>query len=147
MKADIRDDLLQMVADLHGLAIRALECHWNVYGPHFGPLHALFGDIYSELLSIQDTIAERVRALNGLVPATPTSLAAHSQIPKESIAKAPPSEMITALLSGHKHLTADAGTTMRTYASDSVTVNMLQDIVAKYDKRSWALRMLLKEVK
>lgn len=44
---------------------KAQTYHWNVTGPHFGPLHALFEEIYTDLFAAQDRIAERLKAIGG----------------------------------------------------------------------------------
>lgn len=45
---------------------RVQEAHWNVKGPAFGPLHELFGDIYSFLDEAADVLAERKVQLDGI---------------------------------------------------------------------------------
>jgi starvation-inducible DNA-binding protein len=52
--------------DLLGLASVARKAHWNVRGPLFGQLHALFGELYDLATSHADKLAEHV-AMLGLV--------------------------------------------------------------------------------
>lgn len=44
---------------------KAQTYHWNVTGMAFGPLHALFQEIYEDHFAGQDTLAERIKALGG----------------------------------------------------------------------------------
>lgn len=44
---------------------KAQTYHWNVTGMAFGPLHALFQEIYEDHFEAQDTLAERIKALGG----------------------------------------------------------------------------------
>lgn len=62
------DDLDQLLADTLLLAAKTQVFHWNVTGPHFVSLHALFGQQYAELAVAIDLIAERARALGHVVP-------------------------------------------------------------------------------
>lgn len=54
-----------LVANGVVLYLAAQDAHWNVKGPNFGPLHALFGEVYSEVRAIVDRLAERVVTLGG----------------------------------------------------------------------------------
>lgn len=147
-KVNVNSCLRIQVANLQAVAFRALECHWNVSGVHFGPLHALFGDSYEELLAIQDTVAERVRALNGAVPITLGALKMNSELADQSFALSGASDMLEALLAGYTLLIeCGRGAITAIEPTDCVTANMLQDIVAKYEKRAWMIRMHLRTTK
>lgn len=49
--------------DLLGLASVAKKAHWNVRGPLFGQLHALFDDLYKVATKHADKLAEHVAML------------------------------------------------------------------------------------
>ena len=55
--------LQDVLANTYGLYLATHNYHWNVEGPHFYPLHLLFGTQYNEMFEAIDVIAERVRAL------------------------------------------------------------------------------------
>jgi starvation-inducible DNA-binding protein len=59
--------LALVLSDTYVLAVKTHGYHWNVMGPNFGPLHALFEAQYNALILSADAIAERIRAL-GLMP-------------------------------------------------------------------------------
>ena len=61
--------LTQALADTYALSLKTLNFHWNVTGPEFSALHALFEEQYSELTSAIDLIAERIRMLGAKTPA------------------------------------------------------------------------------
>ncbi len=42
---------------------KAQTYHWNVTGMAFGPLHALFQEIYEDHFAAQDTLAKLIKAL------------------------------------------------------------------------------------
>ena len=61
----IVEALNQSVAETAVTTMLAQNFHWNVYGPHFGPLHDLFQTIYEDHFQAQDDLAERIKALDG----------------------------------------------------------------------------------
>src|SRR5690606_29750690 len=54
-----------VLADEFVLYTKTRRCHWNVVGPNFSELHALFQRQYEQLEEIIDDVAERIRALGG----------------------------------------------------------------------------------
>ena len=78
-RSAIVDALNQSVAETAVATMLAQNFHWNVTGMAFGPLHALFQEIYEDHFAGQDELAERVRALDGHVEGT---LAACSNAPR-----------------------------------------------------------------
>lgn len=56
--------LLQpVVLEGMSLSLLAQRMHWAVRGPSFGPLHALFGEVYSTVAGFVDRLAERMATL------------------------------------------------------------------------------------
>ena len=60
----ITDALNQCVAETAVTTMLAQNFHWNVTGMAFGPLHALFQEIYEDHFVAQDDLAERIKALD-----------------------------------------------------------------------------------
>ena len=48
--------------------------HWNVTGPQFNDLHAMFMVQYTELWTSVDLIAERIRSLGHFAPGTSSAV-------------------------------------------------------------------------
>ncbi|SPJ25135.1 Dps family protein [Palleronia abyssalis] len=61
--AEIATALNQALAETVVTTMLAQNYHWNVTGMAFGPLHALFQEIYEDHFTGQDDLAERVRAI------------------------------------------------------------------------------------
>ena len=55
--------MYQCVAETTVTAMMAQNFHWNVTGMAFGPLHALFQEIYEDHFQAQDELAERIRSM------------------------------------------------------------------------------------
>ena len=64
-KEAICEALNQCVAETAVTTMLAQNFHWNVTGMAFGPLHALFQQVYEDHFTAQDDLAERVKALGG----------------------------------------------------------------------------------
>ncbi|MEE4209849.1 MAG: DNA starvation/stationary phase protection protein [Parvularcula sp.] len=61
--AEIAAALNQALAETVVATMMAQNFHWNVTGMAFGPLHALFQEIYEDHFVAQDKLAERVRSI------------------------------------------------------------------------------------
>src|SRR5262245_11908889 len=62
-RAAIAKGLNALLADTYTLYLTTHNFHWNVTGPMFNSLHAMFMAQYTELWNAVDPIAERIRAL------------------------------------------------------------------------------------
>jgi starvation-inducible DNA-binding protein len=57
-----------VLANHYAFSLKAQNFHWNVEGLDFKQYHDLFGDIYEEVYSSVDIIAERVRTIGYYTP-------------------------------------------------------------------------------
>lgn len=117
----------------------ALTAHWCVSGPDFFQLHAAFGAQYEELFESQDSIAERGRALQGMMVAecagTPTLKPPFTA--QEAVRKllSDREEAVVAFKAVAK-LARDTG--------DTVTENFLLSLTEQHEKTAWFLRSYLR---
>lgn len=69
MSADVRKKVVELLnarlADAVDLMTQAKQAHWNVKGPQFESLHALFDEVHEEIREYVDMIAERAVSLGG----------------------------------------------------------------------------------
>ena len=65
--------LSTLLASSYTLYLKTHNFHWNVTGPMFNSLHAMFEVQYTELALAVDAVAERMRALGAFAPASYTS--------------------------------------------------------------------------
>lgn len=61
------DTLNTVLGETFRLYVQTHGYHWNVVGPNFRQLHAMFEEQYQNLWSALDEIAERIR-IQGPVP-------------------------------------------------------------------------------
>jgi starvation-inducible DNA-binding protein len=68
--AKVASGLAGVLADTYLLYLKTQNFHWNVTGPMFGELHALFEAQYGDLAAAVDELAERIRAIGEFAPAS-----------------------------------------------------------------------------
>ena len=66
----LTNDLKTLLADAVTMYFVAHGYHWNVEGQDFSQYHSLFADIYEDVYSSIDTIAEDLRKLDEYAPFT-----------------------------------------------------------------------------
>ena len=64
----LTDALKRVQADTFALANKAQYYHWNVEGPDFVQYHEFLGELYAELFTAVDGLAEHVRQLDAYAP-------------------------------------------------------------------------------
>lgn len=125
--------------DLHS---QIKVAHWNVKGPHFAALHAMFDSFASSVLAHTDQLAERAVVLGGLATGTARQVAKLSRIPEY------PSEVVrdlehVRLLSDRFDTYADGLRISRTVAEeegDIDTADLLTAMLQEVEKFGWFLR-------
>jgi starvation-inducible DNA-binding protein len=138
------DALRQVLSDTWICYLRAHGGHWNVTGPGFPSLHALFMAQYTELWSALDEIAERIRTLGAVAPSSARALATYATLEDRDVpARAP--EMIRNLLEGHAGVIATLRTALRAAeaSGDPGTQDLLTQRLRAHEKSSWILRSTL----
>lgn len=135
--------LKALIADEFVLYTKTLNAHWNVTGPFFGPLHALFKDNYEMLFQMIDDLAERSRTLGGTAPGSLTEFLSNTQLAERPGTITTGQELIALLYNDHlaiiRSLRTAIGACEKQY-SDVGTANFLTDLMEKQEKAAWMLR-------
>lgn len=71
---DLGECLESLLGDVFTMYVTAHGYHWNVIGRDFAQFHELFQEIYEDVYSSIDPIAENIRKLNEYAPFTLTDL-------------------------------------------------------------------------
>lgn len=140
----VADALAQALADTYATYLKTHGYHWNVEGPRFGALHALFMTQYQELWAALDEIAERIRSLGSYAPAGPdiysrTTIKADNGVPSENV-------MLENLVVAHEAVVKSARAALRRAedAGDDASVDLMTVRCAASEKHAWMLRAHLK---
>jgi starvation-inducible DNA-binding protein len=140
----IADAVSRVLADTYTLYLKTHNYHWNVTGPQFNDLHAMFMTQYTELWTAVDLIAERVRSLGHFAPGSYKAFAKLTSI-KEEEDVPPVSQMLENLLKGHETVarTCREAFPAAEKASDQPTMDLLTQRMQVHEKTAWMLRSIL----
>jgi len=143
----IAGGLSRLLADTYTLYLTTHNFHWNVTGPMFNTLHAMFMAQYTELWNAVDPIAERIRSLGHPAPGSYAQFGQLASI-KDAPAQPPKAlEMVRILVEGHEAVarTARGVFPIADAASDEPTADLLTQRLAVHEQTAWMLRSLLEE--
>jgi starvation-inducible DNA-binding protein len=146
-RAAIAGGLNRLLADTYTLYLTTHNFHWNVTGPMFNTLHAMFMAQYTELWNAVDPIAERIRALGHPAPGSYAQFGKLSSI-KDAPATPPKAlQMVRILVEGHEAVarTARGVFPLADKADDQPTADLLTQRLDIHEKTAWMLRSLLED--
>jgi starvation-inducible DNA-binding protein len=146
-RAAIAGGLNRLLADTYTLYLTTHNFHWNVTGPMFNTLHAMFMAQYTELWNAVDPIAERIRALGHPAPGSYAQFGKLSSI-KDAPATPPKAlQMVRILVEGHEAVarTARSVFPLADKADDQPTADLLTRRLDIHEKTAWMLRSLLED--
>lgn len=146
-RAAIAQGLSRLLADTYTLYLTTHNFHWNVTGPMFNSLHAMFMGQYTELWNAVDPIAERIRALGHTAPGSYAQYSRLSSLPDAPVEPPKAMEMVRILAQGHEAVarTARSLFPLVEKASDEPTADVLVQRIAVHEQTAWMLRSLLEE--
>jgi starvation-inducible DNA-binding protein len=145
-RAKIAKGLSQLLADSYTLYLMTHNFHWNVKGPQFNSLHAMFMTQYTEQWTALDQIAERIRALGHPAPGTYREFVRLASI--EEIEGVPhATDMIRYLVAAQEATARTARGLFKLVndANDQPTADLLTQRLDVHEKTAWMLRSLLEE--
>lgn len=137
----IAEGLARLLADTYTLYLKTHNFHWNVTGPQFNSLHAMFESQYTELAMAVDELAERIRALGVYAPG---SYAAYAKLTSIKEAEDIPvaNDMVSQLAVDHETVvrTAREVFPLADEANDESTADLLTQRMQLHEKTAWMLR-------
>ncbi|GAB5448363.1 Dps family protein [Gymnodinialimonas sp.] len=141
----ICEALNQGVAETAVTTMLAQNFHWNVTGMGFGPLHALFQEVYEDHFVAQDDLAERIKALDGHAEGTLAGMIARSKV-DEHDGHADDRTMIAALQKAQETLAATLGAAgaLASEHGDTLTEDLCIARGQVHEKFAWILRSHLR---
>ncbi len=144
-RAAIASGLSRLLADTHTLYLTTHNFHWNVTGPMFNTLHAMFMQQYTELWNAVDPIAERIRALGHPAPGSYGQFGQLASVPDAPATPPKALEMVRILVQGHEAVarTARSLFPLADEAHDEPTADLLTRRLTVHEQAAWMLRSLL----
>ena len=139
-RSKVAGALSKLMADAWALYLKTHGYHWNVRGPTFASLHALFEKQYGEQWEALDEVAERIRSLGELAPQGYATFANLTAI-KDGDPTKSSDEMIADLIEGNETLLATIRQVFEVAdaAHDEATLDLLNARTAAHEKHVWML--------
>ncbi len=146
-RAAIAQGLSRLLADTYTLYLTTHNFHWNVTGPMFNTLHAMFMVQYTELWTAVDPVAERIRSLGHPAPGSYAQFSKLATVPDVPVTPPKALEMVRILVQGHEAVarTARELFPMADKARDEPTADLLTQRMTVHEQTAWMLRSLLEE--
>ncbi len=140
---EIANGLSRVLADTYSIYFKTQNYHWNVKGPLFHTLHAMFEEQYAELTLAIDEISERIRKLGEPAPGSFTHFAELSSI--SGTIESPAAETMIS------NLIEDQATIVKTCknvfelvqeSDDEQSADLLIRRMQVHEKAAWMLKSL-----
>lgn len=137
----LAESLARVLADTYTLLGKTHGFHWNVTGPHFHSLHAMFQAQYEDLAEAVDELAERIRALGHFSPGSLSQFLKLTGIQDEHGVPSPRT-MLEQLVRDNETVVDACRTTVRIAqdAGDTVTEDLMNGRMGYHEKAAWMLR-------
>jgi starvation-inducible DNA-binding protein len=140
----VADKLGHLLAETYTLAFKTHGYHWNLVGPQFNDLHALFGQQYAALYEAADEVAERIRALGQPAPASYREFGALSAITADGEV-APQMALVERLRDSHIQAARTAYDVIEIAErqGDTSTADLATQRITEHEKAAWMLGSIL----
>lgn len=141
----VSEALGDVLADTYHLTFKTHAYHWNVEGPLFYAIHNLTEGQYENMFAAADDLAERIRAIGHLAPASMKDIVARSSM-DDSTADKSANEMVTDLAGDHERLAhrLHALIEIAGESKDPVTEDLATERSAFHEQAAWMLRAIAK---
>jgi starvation-inducible DNA-binding protein len=141
----VADALNARLADGTDLYTQAKTAHWNLKGPHFAALHALFDGLAGAVLGFNDEIAERAVTLGGRALGTvrQASKTTHlAELPPETSRDLDFARLLADRVEQYLEGLREARQVAEGSGDDD-TVDLLTEVISEMEKQGWFLRATL----
>jgi starvation-inducible DNA-binding protein len=141
----LSDNLKVLLASVNSLSIKVQYFHWNVEGDNFPQYHDFFGNLYQEVYSSVDKIAEYIRTLDTFAPGS-LSRYAELTIIEDQLKVPRPNLMFAELLSDNDKMIDLLNVCFRSAEEENKQgiANFIAERLDAHEKHSWMLRSILK---
>lgn len=142
MMTKLINSLKVLMSDVVTMYFVAHGYHWNVEGQDFSQYHALFEDIYSDVYSSIDPIAENLRKLDAYAPFTLSKFTELRTVESSEV-KAEPRAMAKALIKVNDGVLESLKSTFKIAnedANEQGIANFIAERIDMHQKWAWQLK-------
>jgi len=144
IKKDRRDEIVgglnASLGLLVDLALSSKQAHWNVTGPNFQGLHALFDEIAVGVREYSDEVAERVRALGGLSRGTLEDVKTATSLPEFPATETKWDELANVMHARLVAVSEELRGRAEGVEDDLVTQDLYIEVMGGLDKWAWMVQ-------
>lgn len=130
-----------LIADAFALYVKTKNYHWHLAGPHFRDYHLLLDEHAEQIFGAIDILAERVRRIGGTTIRSVSHVAQLQTIQDDNSEFVAAGDMMRRLLDDNAHIAEQQRAAIRVCEEhgDSVTANVLEEILDETERRKWFL--------
>ena len=145
--AEISQALRHLLADVFALYVKTKGFHWHITGRHFRDDHLLLDDHASQIFSMIDDIAERVRKIGGTALRSIGDIARNQRLKDNEDERLSAIAMLRELLDDNRQLTRflrlvhDVCDQHR----DVATASLIENWIDESERRVWVLNETTRE--
>ncbi|MGB3484433.1 MAG: DNA starvation/stationary phase protection protein [Mycobacterium sp.] len=139
--AEFYGNLQKVLVDLIELHLQGKQAHWNVVGTNFRDLHLQLDELVDFAREGSDTIAERIRALGGVVDGRSDTVAATTSLPEFPAFEHSTTEVVDLITT---RIYAAVGTLRAVHdavdAEDPSSTDILHQLIDGLEKLAWLIK-------
>lgn len=146
-RKNVANELSKLLANEYVLFTKTKNAHWNVEGLDFYDKHQLFDNQANQLASTIDSVAERIRTLGFVAPASLKDFLELTSLQETALASNSSVEFIKDLLSAHETIIIQLRNNISLFAdsyADFGSSDFITGLLQEHEKTAWILRTLLK---
>jgi starvation-inducible DNA-binding protein len=134
------------LANTYTMYFKAQSYHWNVEGMLFPQYHDFFGELYNELYSSVDDLAERIRTVDGYAPISLANLLRYATVREDQGKPASIGEMVSNLLAAcsETHASLNKALELASQSNNQGLMDYLAGRLDAHNKHAWMLKSILK---
>jgi starvation-inducible DNA-binding protein len=138
--------LKTVLADEFVFYTKLRNYHWNVTGPEFRSLHKMFEEQYTQLATVVDETAERIRSYGEFAPGTLAEFGQFTRLNENPGEYPTAREMVIALLSDHETMIRYLRNDIKMVGSNFNDVgaeDYLTGLLQAHQEMAWMLRTFI----
>ena len=144
---EIVETLRHLLADVFALYLKTKSFHWHISGRHFRDDHLLLDEHATQIFSMVDDIAERIRKMGGTALRSIGDIARNQRLKDNDDERLLATDMLRDLLDDNRHLTRflrlahDVCDRHR----DVATASLIENWIDESERRAWFLSETTRE--
>ena len=144
---EIAETLRRLLADVFALYLKTKSFHWHISGRHFHDDHLLLDEHATQIFSMVDDIAERIRKVGGTALRSIGDIVRNQRLKDNDDERLLATDMLRDLLDDNRQLTRflrlahDVCDRHR----DVATASLIENWIDESERRAWFLRETTRE--